>query len=126
MSRAGKNVLIVEDDESYRMLLSDALSGAGYDVIAARDGHEALERVKEKPDLILLDYMIPGLTGAEVLKNVRGENSVWAKQVPIYMLTVKDDLSTMAETMAEHMSGYITKSGEDFSKVLEVVKRELR
>src|SRR3989344_7518281 len=116
MSRAGKNVLIVEDDEAYRMLLSDALSDAGFGVIAARNGHEALERVDEKPDMILLDYMMPDMNGAEVLKKIRGEDSIWAKQVPIFILTLKDDLSTMAEAIEEHMSGYITKSGKDLSK----------
>ena len=120
-----KTILVVEDNEGYRMLLSDALTDAGFAVLLAKSGEEALEKVKESPDLILLDHMLPGLSGVEVLKTIRGRGDAWSQAVPVYMLTQKDDLNTVANAMEAGISGYLVKSGEELSRIVDTVRQKL-
>src|SRR3989344_7441019 len=106
MGETGKRILIVEDDASYSMLLSDALTDAGFAVDTAKNGEEAFKSVKTQPDMILLDYILPDMTGVDILKKIRGEESKWASKVPVFLLTQKSDLSTMAEAIEGHMTGF--------------------
>lgn len=70
--RAARRVLVVEDDEAIRLGLVDALAGAGYEVFEAPDGPTGLERaLADGVDLVVLDLMLPGLGGLEVLEQVR-------------------------------------------------------
>lgn len=67
-----KKILVVDDEESIVTLLSYNLERAGYDVVTARDGEEALEKAaSEQPDLIVLDLMLPKMDGIEVCKQLR-------------------------------------------------------
>ena len=80
-------ILLVDDDEAVRKVLSFPLERDGYEVIQAADGDEALERFGEGPvDLVVLDLMLPKLDGLEVCKQLRARSSV-----PIIMLTARDD-----------------------------------
>ncbi|EIE3751145.1 response regulator transcription factor [Staphylococcus pseudintermedius] len=83
-----QRVLVVDDEQSIVTLLKYNLEQSGYVVEVAQDGEEALQKEKEtKPDLIVLDVMLPKKDGIEVCKTIRsGKN-----QVPILMLTAKDD-----------------------------------
>jgi two-component system OmpR family response regulator len=82
-----KIVLIVEDDTTLQSLLHYNLSKEGYRCIAAADGLQGLDMArKERPDLILLDVMLPKMNGFEVCRTVRNEMNV-----PILILTAKDD-----------------------------------
>jgi len=82
-----KKILAVDDDAKVLKILQHSLTREGFEVICASDGFEALERAKEtKPDLILLDIMMPGMDGWEVCKEVRRKSNV-----PIIMLTARDD-----------------------------------
>ncbi len=86
MAAAGK-ILIVDDDEHIRELASLYLQKEGFEVIAAGDGTSAIDRIeREKPDLIVLDLMLPGMSGYDVCKQVRATSSV-----PIIMLTARDE-----------------------------------
>ena len=79
-------ILVVEDEQSLREPLEYLLRREGYDVAGVEDGAEALKRIQqESPDLILLDLMLPGMSGTEVCREVRTRS-----QVPIIMLTAKD------------------------------------
>ena len=81
-------ILIADDESKIRRLVSASLEMAGFDVCTAADGEEALEtfeRLAEKPDLIVLDLMMPGLDGLEVLEKLRQKSAV-----PVIMLTAKD------------------------------------
>lgn len=83
-----KKILVVDDEESIVTLLSYNLERAGYDVVTARDGEEALEKAaSEQPDLIVLDLMLPKMDGIEVCKQLRIQKMMF----PILMLTAKDD-----------------------------------
>lgn len=83
-----QKVLVVDDEQSIVTLLKYNIEQAGYQVIVAYDGVQALEKVnEEKPDLVVLDVMLPEKDGIEVCKTIRLDKN----QVPILMLTAKDD-----------------------------------
>jgi two-component system alkaline phosphatase synthesis response regulator PhoP len=82
-----KKILIIEDDPGISLGLKDEFESEGYDVWTAKDGEKGLEAAKaQKPDLIILDIMLPVLDGYEVCKRLRMEGN----RTPIIMLTVKD------------------------------------
>ena len=83
-----KMILLVDDSDVLRKITSFNLKKQGYEVVEARDGIEALEKLKElKPDLMILDIMMPRLDGFNVLKRMQ-ENDEW-KEIPVIVLTAK-------------------------------------
>ena len=88
-----RTILVVEDEPTLRETLADALEADGFRVVRAADGREALTQFRaERPDLVLLDLMLPELSGIEVTRIIRAESGV-----PIVMLTAKDaELDTVA------------------------------
>ncbi|KAA6454498.1 response regulator transcription factor [Bacillus atrophaeus] len=83
-----KKILVVDDEESIVTLLQYNLERSGYEVVTASDGEEALKQAEtEKPDLIVLDVMLPKLDGIEVCKQLRQQKLMF----PILMLTAKDE-----------------------------------
>ncbi|MBA2873781.1 response regulator transcription factor [Thermaerobacillus caldiproteolyticus] len=83
-----KKVLVVDDEQSIVTLLQYNLEQAGFEVITANDGEEAMEKaLSEQPNLIILDLMLPKLDGVEVCKQLRQQKVM----IPILMLTAKDD-----------------------------------
>jgi DNA-binding response OmpR family regulator len=86
VSRGLRHVLVVEDDSPIRLMLADLLADAGYTVAEAIDGFEALEHVRERrPDLIVLDLMMPGMSGWEFLERSRGQ--LERANVPVIVLS---------------------------------------
>lgn len=83
----GKRVLVVEDDEGAQTQLRDILVHSGYEVITADDGHQAMNRLESKPDGIILDLMMPGVDGFEVLRQLRSHPL--GQGVPVLILTAK-------------------------------------
>jgi DNA-binding response OmpR family regulator len=100
-----RTILVVEDDATLRETLVDALEVEGFAVIAASDGREALTRFRaDRPDLILLDLMLPELSGIEVCRIVRAESGV-----PIMMLTAKDSELDKVVGLELGADDYVTK-----------------
>lgn len=88
MNVKSKQILIVDDEQSIRTLLDYNLKQAGYETIMASDGKEAIEMAEaKKPDLILLDLMLPQISGIEVCKMLRSQHI----NIPIIMLTAKSE-----------------------------------
>ncbi|RNB91955.1 response regulator [Brevibacillus fluminis] len=82
-------ILIADDEVALRFLLSETLVDEGYEVQEASDGQEALDQLKSKPfDLIILDYMMPELTGVEVCEWLRGMENP-NQHTPVILLTAK-------------------------------------
>ncbi len=82
------NVLIVDDESAIREMIRFALGKSGMTVICAASGKEALERINEKsPDIILLDWMMPNMSGPELTRRLRKDSVT--KDIPIIMLTAK-------------------------------------
>jgi CheY-like chemotaxis protein len=89
-----KRVLIVEDEEAVRELEKFILENAGYEVMEARDGLEGLTKVEfRKPDLILLDLMMPDVSGGRMFDELRDHPST--KDIPIVVVTGKPDAHEM-------------------------------
>ena len=100
-----RTILVVEDETTLRETLADALEVEGFRVIAAADGRDALARFRaDKPDLILLDLMLPELSGIEVCRIIRAESGV-----PIVMLTAKDSELDKVVGLELGADDYVTK-----------------
>lgn len=101
-----KKILIVEDEPSLIFTLRDTLESEGYDVNVVSTGKEALEQVKEnKPDLMLLDLMLPGMSGYEICEKIRNMKYTF----PIIMLTARDQEVDKVEGLNIGADDYITK-----------------
>ncbi len=101
-----RTVLIVEDDAAMLRGLEDNFKARGYYVLTATDGRQGLEKaLKERPDLILLDIMLPEINGYEVCSHVREKGL----DVPIIMLTAKDQESDIVLGLNLGADDYVTK-----------------
>jgi CheY-like chemotaxis protein len=105
-----RKILIAEDDFFIRDIYSKVFSLSGYEVQVAVDGVDALEKIKAQPfDMVLLDIMMPRMTGIDVLKNVRTLD-IPAKSVPIFIITNLGQQNVIEEAFKLGMDGYILKS----------------
>jgi DNA-binding response OmpR family regulator len=121
-----KKILLVEDDASLSEMYQSKLSIEGFDVVIARNGGEGLQvALSTKPDLILLDIMLPGLDGMTVMKRLRDDP--WGKSVPIIILTnLNADDKILKGVMEGHPAYYLMKSTSDPASVSEKVKEVLK
>jgi two-component system cell cycle response regulator len=105
--------VLVVDDTFYNVKLLEArLQIAGYEVVTAANGEEALARIEQaRPDLVLLDVMMPGMDGYEVCRRIR-QNPATA-QLPVVMVTALDKPSDRDAGMAAGADDYLTKPVED-------------
>ena len=110
MNEVWKSILVVDDNEDIRNLLTLVLENEGYLVTQGVDGGECLEIIQDKPfDLILLDVMMPGLSGIEVLKAIRGNKDKKINQLPICMITAKSSIEDIDEALEHGATSYIVK-----------------
>ena len=123
-SMTAKRILIVDDDIDLREALESALSHAGFDTLTANDGAEGLRvALENKPDLILLDIMMPIKTGHETLNALRRDS--WGKTVPVIFLTNFDDATNIAQGFKQKGDEYIIKSGTSLESIVKKVKQYL-
>jgi DNA-binding response OmpR family regulator len=100
------NVLIVEDDIGVARFLKQAISEAGYTPIMAADGQEAMECLESTPiSLVLLDIMIPKISGLEVCRRMRADNY----QMPVLMITARDGVEDKVEGLDAGADDYLVK-----------------
>ena len=98
-------ILAVDDEETMLKLLRVNLPLDGYGVITASDGVSALELLeKHQPDMVILDIMMPGLNGFQVLDLIRQRSNV-----PVIMLTARGDVTTVRDTLALGADDYVRK-----------------
>lgn len=101
-------ILVADDEPQSRKLLNFRLSSVGHKVILAVDGGEALEfAIKEKPDLILLDIMMPVMDGFQVLRKLKSQEET--KDVPVIMLTSKVQEKDIVFALEAGAADYVTK-----------------
>ena len=104
----GTKVLIADDEPNIVVSLSFMMRREGYDVVVARDGAEALDAIRrERPALVLLDAMMPGLTGFDVCEAVRADAAV--RDTRILMLTAKGRETDVARGLGAGADAYLTK-----------------
>ncbi len=108
ISVRGKKVVVIEDEPDISEVIEYNLSREGYRVYATRDGEEGLQAVKrERPELVLLDLMLPGLDGIEVCRRLK-ENPV-TRSLPIIMVTAKGEESDVVLGLGIGADDYVTK-----------------
>ena len=117
-----KKVLIVEDETSLREVLADNLGEKGYRVFEARDGKEGLDlALAEKPEVILLDIMLPKMNGLRVMQKLR-MSSEYGKNVPIMMITnLSANQKILKGVMQDRPAYYIEKAGYSIKEVMDKV-----
>jgi len=122
MKKTKKTIMAVDDEENILELVKSILEEHNYSVITARDGDECIRKLKkEKPDLILLDMMMPGMSGREVCERIRKNPNT--KGLKIAFLTVARFSDMGKETLAKmKVSDYITKPFENADLVKRVKK----
>lgn len=111
-------ILLIEDEESLRKLYSQILTSRNYIVESAEDGREALIKLnKFRPDLIVLDIVMPGYNGVELLKILKNNDEL--KRVPVLMLSAVNEMAKIRECLNMGAAGYITKD----NTVEEIVQK---
>jgi len=119
-----KRILVVDDEASLRSALRDKLAYEGFIVLEAKDGEEGLEiALREQPDLILLDIIMPKMDGLTMLKKLR-ENS-WGKDAKVILLTNLSDNEKVANAMAQETYDYLVKSDWKIADVVAKVREWL-
>lgn len=105
------NVLIVDDDQVIRLLLSEYLSSCGFSVEALDSGIQCLESLTDgMPDVLLLDFQMPVMTGLEVLKSIRKDAKM--KNLPVIMLSANKETEKIIEQSEVAAQKYILKPFE--------------
>lgn len=119
---AKKRIMVVDDEESLRELVTAIMEQEGYEVIRAADGNECLKKLKTvRPDLILLDMMMPGMSGREVCEKIRQDPKT--KDLKVAFLTVAKFSEAGKGTLKEmKVLDYITKPFENNDLIKRVKK----
>ena len=118
-----ERLLVVDDEEANRDMLSRRLERSGFEVAVAHDADEALRMVGEQPfDLILLDQMMPKRCGSEVLREVRKHHS--QSDLPVIMVTAVTESGKVAEALDDGANDYVTKP-VDFTVALARIRAQL-
>ncbi len=116
-----KKVLVVDDEPHIVRLVEVNLQRAGYDVVKAMDGVEALEQVKKEiPDMIVLDVMMPRMDGFTVLKHLKADPET--QEIPVIMLTAKAQDADIFQGWQSGVDSYLTKPFNPM-ELLTFVKR---
>ena len=127
MAEEYKSILIVDDDLTLREMYSEMLKSEGFSVDMAKDGEEAIQKATEmKPNLILLDIMMPKINGLDVLKKRREQPDT--AEIPVIILTALIQDREKLESITRGADGYIVKSetmpGDVVAKVKEAMGKK--
>jgi len=117
-----KRILIIDDDPDIRQFLGDLLETEGYRVCSAPSGPEGIEKaVGERPDLVLLDIMMPEMDGYEVCERLKAGGETC--DIPVVMVTVKNDIADISRSLVTGAVGFIVKpfDSESLLQMVEMV-----
>jgi DNA-binding response OmpR family regulator len=116
-----KKILVIDDDEVFRKTVNSALTSEGYVVVEAIDGSEGLKIVDvEKPDLILLDLMMPNIGGMSFLRELQGDKQ--SNKIPVLISSNFSSINSMSEGIEFGVRGYIVKSEESLKTIVNAVE----
>jgi DNA-binding response OmpR family regulator len=116
-------ILIVDDEPDILDMIESLLDSEGYDVIQAEGGEEALEKLSEKPDLVLLDIMMPDMDGHAVLQEIRKNYSL--QDLPVVMVTARNDVVDIGGALDHNVNGFVVKPF-DVENLLRIINSILR
>jgi DNA-binding response OmpR family regulator len=124
MSKERKKILVVDDEAPIREIYNKEFSAAGFDVVLAADGEEGLLKAgEEMPNLILLDIMLPKMSGIDVLKSLK-KNSL-TKEIPVLLLTNLGEETIIKEGFSLGANGYLLKVSYTPAQVIEECRKFL-
>lgn len=116
-----KKILIVEDESDIREAMAEALTDAGFTVFTAENGAVGLQTaLTEKPDVILLDIVMPVLDGHATLKQLREDP--WGRQAKVIMLTALDDLHNVDSAHEQKITDYLIKPHSSLTEIVNKVR----
>jgi len=119
-----KTILFVEDESALQKTFGDILKQEGYEIIPALDGETGLRLAKErKPDLILLDLILPKIHGFEVLKRLKAD--VETKDTPVIIMTNLEGVEDVDKAIELGATTYLVKANYSLEEVMEKVKKAL-
>lgn len=125
MTNSAKKILIIEDDKFLRQLIVQKILQEGYNILEAVDGEEGLKKIKEeKPDLILLDLILPGIDGFEVLSQMRKED--FLSQIPVIILSNLGQKEDVERGLNLGAIDYLIKAHFTPGEIIEKVKNALK
>ncbi len=124
MDKNNKKILVVEDEQQIAQVLSEVLIRNGFEVTIAKDGTEGCEMaLKIKPDLILLDIMLPSIDGLSMLAELRKDE--WGAKVLVIALTNYGDTERVNRAISLGVDEYLIKSDWNLEDVIRQVKKKL-
>jgi DNA-binding response OmpR family regulator len=119
-----KTILFIEDESALQKTFGDVLRQEGYEMISALDGKIGLELAKnKKPDLILLDLILPKLNGFEVLKRLQTDTET--KGIPVIVLTNLEEMTDIDKAIELGAKTYLVKAQYTLQEVVEKIKKAL-
>ena len=119
-----KTILFIEDESALQKTFGDVLGKKGYDMISALDGETGLKLAKsKKPDLILLDLVLPKVHGFEVLKELKSDPAT--KDIPIIVLTNLEAIEDVNKAIELGAKTYLVKTQYNLEEVVEKVKKAI-
>jgi len=119
-----KKILIIDDDATMQEALSIQLKDSGFEVLGAGDGEEGLAVIKkEKPDLVLLDIVMPNMDGLTMLRKLREES--WGKKVPVMILTVLEEEEKVQAALEGGAHDFLLKGEWKPEDITAKVKKKL-
>jgi len=118
-------ILIVDDDLGIRETFSKLLEKEGFDVITLGEGESVVETLRKNPvDLIILDIMLPGKSGIEVLKELKKDKEL--KSIPVIMFTAKDSEQTLKEAFEIGANDFIKKPVKSITELLARIRAHIK
>lgn len=122
----GTKVLIVEDDKFLSELISTKLTKEGFEIVLATDGESGLEQaINEKPEIILLDIMLPGMSGFEVLQSLKGHADQGVANTPVLILSNFGQESKVKQGLEMGAKDYLVKANFTTGEIVEKIKTTL-
>ncbi|MBZ1345169.1 MAG: response regulator [Candidatus Nealsonbacteria bacterium] len=119
-----KKILFIEDESILQKTLTNLLQNEGYEVISALDGKTGLQLVKEKkPDLILLDLVLPKMHGFDVFKKLKEDEET--KNIPIIVLTNLEEIGDIEKALELGATTYLVKAQYTLGEVVEKIKKAI-
>jgi DNA-binding response OmpR family regulator len=120
-----KKILFIEDEDALQKTFRDVLEKEGYQMISALDGESGLRLAKsQKPDLILLDLILPKKDGFEVLKELKEDENT--REIPVIVLTNLEDVESVEKAIELGATTYLVKAQYSLKEVIQKVKKALR
>jgi DNA-binding response OmpR family regulator len=125
MNKAVKKILVVEDEPAMLEALATKLEKNGYAVLRARDGEEGYNMaMAERPDLLILDIIMPKINGMDLMAKIRGEVG-WGEIVPIIMLTNISDPESVSRAAALKVYDFLVKTDWRLDEVVKLVSEKI-